>query len=184
MSQHPATRVNHVQIAPPPSNGLGIAGFVCGILGLLTCGILAPLGLLFSLLGLIKSPRGLAIAGLIISIVALIPPALVVLVLGGGAVATIGAIMGFDAVANMVETEAAAQQIHASYVSTGSLPTQAEGDQVLAGYTPIMGTTPRYTPTGATTFDLTLPGKDKQWGTADDYVKTFDVTQMTSMSSP
>ena len=181
MSQHPANRVNHVQIAPPPSNGLGVAGFVCGILGLLTCGILAPLGLLFSLVGLIKRPRGLAIAGFIISIVALIPPALVVLVIGGG---TVLATVGLGAFANMIEAEAAAQQIHASYLSTGSLPTQAEGDQVLAGYTPIMGNTPRYTPTGATTFDLTLPGKDKQWGTADDYVKTFDVTQMTSINTP
>jgi|TARA_B100000809_G_scaffold201992_1_gene202677 hypothetical protein len=48
------------------TNGLGIAGLVVSILGILTCGLISPLGLLLSLIALLKPPRGLAIAGTIV----------------------------------------------------------------------------------------------------------------------
>lgn len=47
------------------SNGFGVAGFVLSILGFFTCGVLSPLGLLFSTLGIFRAPRGLATAGLV-----------------------------------------------------------------------------------------------------------------------
>ena len=56
------------------SNGLGTAGFVLGLLGFLTSwtgvgGLIGGFfGLIFSFAGLFKSPRGLAIAGLIFSL--------------------------------------------------------------------------------------------------------------------
>lgn len=55
------------------SNGIGTAGFIFAILGLLLCWlpvvdiILWFLGFLFSFIGTFKSPRGLAITGLILS---------------------------------------------------------------------------------------------------------------------
>lgn len=55
------------------SNGLGTAGFVLAILGAIFCWvpilnfILLILGLIFSFVGIFKVPRGLAIAGLVIS---------------------------------------------------------------------------------------------------------------------
>ncbi len=62
----------------PPSSGLGIAGFVLGLLSLTVCGgITGPFGLVLSILGMRetapgstppKSGRGLAIAGLVLSI--------------------------------------------------------------------------------------------------------------------
>lgn len=62
----------------PPSSGLGIAGFVLGILSLVFCGgLTAPFGLVLSIMGMKetapgatppKSGRGLAIAGLVLSI--------------------------------------------------------------------------------------------------------------------
>lgn len=52
------------------SNGLGIAGFILSILGLVSCGLLAPFGLILSLFGLRKQPKGLAIAGTVIGAVA------------------------------------------------------------------------------------------------------------------
>ena len=61
------------------SNGLGTAGFVLALLALLGCWvpvlnwILWLLGFIFSFIGIFKSPRGLAIAGLCISLVDLIP---------------------------------------------------------------------------------------------------------------
>lgn len=52
----------------PPTNGMGTAGFVFGILGLFTFGLLAPIGLLFSFLGLFKRPRGFASMGFLMSL--------------------------------------------------------------------------------------------------------------------
>ena len=55
-------------------NGMGTAGFVLGLIGLILCWVpflnivLLFLGTLFSFIGLFKSPRGLAIAGLITSL--------------------------------------------------------------------------------------------------------------------
>ena len=67
-----------VQNTPHRSNGLGTAGFVLALLGLIF--FLIPildlllwfLGALFSFIGVFKAPRGLAIAGLVISFIAFI----------------------------------------------------------------------------------------------------------------
>lgn len=76
------------------SNGLGTAGFILALLALLGCWvpivnwILWFLGALFSFIGVFKSPRGLAIAGLVISFIGVI---IIVVVLGlvfGAAAAT------------------------------------------------------------------------------------------------
>ncbi|MDP7015172.1 MAG: hypothetical protein QGG36_05210 [Pirellulaceae bacterium] len=50
------------------SNGLGVAGFALSVLGVVSCGVLAPFGLLVSLAGMFKPPRGFAAAGLAISL--------------------------------------------------------------------------------------------------------------------
>jgi hypothetical protein len=63
-------------MTPAPSNRLGIAGFVLSLLGLISCGLLAPVGLVLSLVGVRKEPRGLAIAGAVISLVSFVPPVL------------------------------------------------------------------------------------------------------------
>lgn len=54
-------------------NGMGVAGFVLALLGLILCWvpilnwILWILGLVFSIIGMFKPKKGLAIAGLVIS---------------------------------------------------------------------------------------------------------------------
>lgn len=60
------------------SNGIGIAGFVLALVGLLL-GIIPGvgwllwlLGLVFSCIGMFKKPRGLAIAGFVISLICLV----------------------------------------------------------------------------------------------------------------
>ncbi|MCM1041649.1 MAG: hypothetical protein NC396_04375 [Bacteroides sp.] len=74
-------------------NGLGVAGFVLALLSAIFCWlpvfnfILFGLGLIFSFIGVFKTPRGLAIAGLVISLLALIP--IIVLLVGVGAAATL-----------------------------------------------------------------------------------------------
>lgn len=76
------------------SNGLGIAGFVCALLGLVLCWvpvlswILWIVGVVFSLIGLTKRPKGLAIAGTVISFIDVI--LIIVLVVGGCTAMSIG----------------------------------------------------------------------------------------------
>lgn len=59
-------------------NGLGTAGFVCALIGLILCWvpvvdwILWLLGVIFSFIGVFRAPRGLAIAGLVISFIGII----------------------------------------------------------------------------------------------------------------
>jgi hypothetical protein len=68
--------VRYVQA--PPSNGVGVAGFVLAILSIffgwvpVLGWLMWLLGLILSFIGIFKAPRGLAIAGLIISLLGLI----------------------------------------------------------------------------------------------------------------
>ena len=67
-----------IQQAEKKSNGMGIAGFVLALLALFLGWIpvlgwlMWLLGLVFSCVGMFKKPKGLAIAGLIISLISLI----------------------------------------------------------------------------------------------------------------
>jgi len=67
-----------VVVVEKKGNGMGTAGFVLALLGLIFCWvpvldwILWLLGLIFSIIGMFKPKKGLAIAGLIISFIFLI----------------------------------------------------------------------------------------------------------------
>ena len=79
----------YVQNTPTPGNGLGVAGFVLGLLGLIFCW-LPGLGITMAVLGIILggvgiatgkkkgAPVGLAIAGLVLGIIALIPAIIII----------------------------------------------------------------------------------------------------------
>ena len=79
MSGNPVRQTIIIREESRKSNGLGTAGFVLALLARLGCWIpvlnwiLWLLGFIFSFIGIFKSPRGLAIAGLCISLVDLIP---------------------------------------------------------------------------------------------------------------
>lgn len=79
MSGNPVHQTIIIREESRKSNGLGTARFVLALLALLGCWvpvlnwILWLLGFIFSFIGIFKSPRGLAIAGLCISLVDLIP---------------------------------------------------------------------------------------------------------------
>ncbi|MGY1743057.1 MULTISPECIES: hypothetical protein [unclassified Blastococcus] len=95
--QQPVYAQPAVYVQNAPSNGLGTAGFVTGLLGLLFCWVPA-LGIVLALLGVIMggvgistgkkkgAPTGLAIAGLVLGIIALIPAIIFI-----SAVASVGA---------------------------------------------------------------------------------------------
>ena len=85
---------------PSNSNTLGVIGFVLALISwLFSClpfvGFLVWfLGALFSILGLFKKPRGLAIAGVIISFIGLI---IIVLLVGG----LIGSVALFEGIESL-----------------------------------------------------------------------------------
>ena len=76
---------NNQNAAMPQKNGMGTAGFVLALVGLIFSWvpvlgwILWILGLIFSIIGVLRKPKGLAIAGLVISCLYLI---VVVIILG------------------------------------------------------------------------------------------------------
>lgn len=68
------------------SNGLGLAGFIVSLVGLISCGCLSIFGIILSGIALTRRPRGFAIAGLIIGVlgVLMLMGGLLVMWIGGG----------------------------------------------------------------------------------------------------
>jgi hypothetical protein len=69
--------------ATPPGKGLALASLLCGIGGLLTCGLTALVGVILGILALVKiakgaaTGKGLAVAGLVVSgLVVIVAPIL------------------------------------------------------------------------------------------------------------
>lgn len=87
------TNIN-VQVPQVQKNGLGTAGFVCALIGLFLSWvpilgwILWLLGAIMSVVGIFRKPKGLAIAGTVISFIDII---VLVTVIGG--IASLGAML-------------------------------------------------------------------------------------------
>jgi len=153
------TQVVYVQNSK--SNGLGVASFVLSILGWLTCGILAPIAFLLSLLALIVDrPKGMAVAGFVISGVAMIP----FFAVGLGLV--IG-ILGLSMLPPL-EVLQAQTKIEAMYEEAGALPDQPTGNAALED---LLGSgVVIYFPQGEKRYRITSAGTDDRLGTHDDVV--------------
>lgn len=78
-------------VRPAESNGLGLAGFIVSLLGLLgTGGILCPVGLIMSLVALKREPRGFAIAGVVLGFLGTCGGLIVVVLFGTMILAALG----------------------------------------------------------------------------------------------
>jgi hypothetical protein len=86
MTQYPSSTA----LLPAPTNGLAIAGFVCSIAGLVTGGLLSPIGLIVSLVALGRQPRGFAIAGVILGAAGTCGGFLILLFAGAAVLAALG----------------------------------------------------------------------------------------------
>ncbi len=85
------------------SNGLGLAGFILAIVGLFTGGCLSPIALVLSFIGVFKEPRGFAIAGLVISLVAIGGWLIAMAVLGAGLFALVLGVIGMENLAGGIQ---------------------------------------------------------------------------------
>ncbi|MCA9305693.1 MAG: type II secretion system protein GspG [Phycisphaerales bacterium] len=109
-----------------PSNGLGIAGFIVSLVGLISCGLIAPVGLIMSIIAMRREPRGFAIAGLILGILGSlwVLVAVVFVIVMGGLVAAAAAV-GIAAIphaAALAEMAQLAPQVEQYRQANGTLP--------------------------------------------------------------
>ena len=90
-----STNTTTVVVEGGHSNGMGTAGFIIALLGLVFCWIpvvdiiLWFLGLIFSVIGLFKAPRGLAITGCVLSLILI----LVIVAIWGSIVSALDTIL-------------------------------------------------------------------------------------------
>ena len=160
----------HPVVQPSATNGLGIAGFIVSLVGLVaTCGVLCPLGLLLSLFGLLKRPRGLAIAG---TIIGLIGTAFIALFVGYVATAAVRETHAAEREAKTAVTVAAlaeAEQIIEMHrIDTGKLPGGIEGNKLLVDLSDGWGGSIRYDLEDDHTYLVRSPGEDGEFDTPDD----------------
>jgi hypothetical protein len=154
--------------AEPPTNGIGIAGFVLSLAAIPTCGLLSPVALIVSAFGLRKEPRGLAIAGTVIGALGslwlvLAGFALVMLFLGvkeavekgGGSIETVF-VLG-----------EAQKAIELERSEKGRLPDEPQGNDLIAELRDGWDRALRYELHGDS-FTVRSAGSDGVFGTVDD----------------
>ena len=150
-------------------NGLGVAGFIISLLGFLTCGVLSPVGLLLSLTGLMRRPRGFAIAGTVLGLIgtALIGGfvAMTVLAAKEASLAVERASQEATTRAAIAAAEADVQQ---KIAESGELPEGIEGNKVVVRRSDAWGGALRYD-RGDNAFTVRSAGADGRFDTADDF---------------
>jgi len=179
----PAASTNVVVKHPPPNN-LGLAGFITSILGLVTCGVLAPVGLLLSLIGLFKQPRGFAIAGTIIGIIGSVFLALV-------GVSIVLGVLGLGAAAKFLKetatTHEQAMKLYAELeqqratAGAGATISSTTASALAAKYNDGWGT-PLRAQVASGNVTIISAGRDKKFDTDDDL--SFDETQLSATTMP
>jgi hypothetical protein len=154
-------------LQPPKENGFGLAGFIVSIAGLLLCGIPSIFGVILSLIGLRKEPKGLAIAGLILGLLGIVELAFAgFLAISFYRVAQ-DAGSFFQEIAIETQLNEHASAIGDEWESNDLIPTQAEGDAMLLGKRDMIGNQIVYE-TDGTSFTLRSAGPDGTLETEDD----------------
>jgi hypothetical protein len=173
---------NHPQqiiIHSPPSNGLGTAGFIISLIGLLvTGGVLCPLGLILSFFALFKQPRGLAIAGFIIGLIGTAIDLIVFLFFGAVVLSCLG--LGTALAAMPLKTQAALEQadqkIQQYYLDNRKLPSDFDGNNLLDTTRDGWGHRMRYYQNPPEGYEIRSAGPDGRFGTTDDMTRTGTIS--------
>ena len=163
----------HVVLEKKPSNGLGIAGFVVSLVGLVcTLGVLSPVGLLLSLLAVFKPPRGFAIAGVVVGVVGTVLAAVVgvgmwmLWLVGEKAVESLG-----PEVETVSEILVIDGKVRGAYDSSGDPPSEEKGNALVSEHLDGWGRPFRYVLSPDTRqflWKVESAGEDGKFGTPDD----------------
>ncbi|MBX2851534.1 MAG: hypothetical protein KTR15_07305 [Phycisphaeraceae bacterium] len=169
---------------PPPTNALGIAGFVVSLSGMIVClGLTCPLGLVLSLIALAKSPRGYAIAGSIVGALGSVLGVLTALVFTG--------VIGTGLFGNPYYSHTANEIDNASYDinshfqnNQDTLPDQATGNMLISSYDDEWNNNLKYEPTPGSTTDYTITsaGPDTVFNTIDDITHFYTAESQTDLA--
>lgn len=163
------------------TNRLGIAGFVCSLVGLLTCGLLSPVGLLLSLAAMFRPPRGFAIAGVMLGVLGTLLIAAII-TLGSmtiGLRAAASVVLTAGDVAALFDLHAIQRAIRQHHQETGALPRTLDELSLEEGaLTDSWGARYEYRRgPGDGHYTIESPGRDGLMGTADDIRFTSNVEQ-------
>jgi len=164
---------------PPPTNGLAIAGAVLSIVGLLTGGILSPLGLVLSLVALGKPyGKGWAWTGVILGFLGLCGWGIALLVAGAAIMTALGLGVAAFAFANSEKVELTTDM---AMIAVQVEQYRESNNRILPANLELLtisestrldpwGTPYRYVldDTVKMGFDIISDGEDKTQGTADD----------------
>ncbi|PHS11415.1 MAG: hypothetical protein COA78_09840 [Blastopirellula sp.] len=166
--------------SPKETNTMGLVGFIFSLVGFISCGLLSPIALLVSLIGLLKAPRGFAIAGSAISLLGTI----FLGTIGYGLVMTyLFVSAGVNATLQVGSIENARQEIRTYIEENDSLPASDVGQALLDK----TRTSVRYKLTNDDpengTATMTYHGADWQFDTEDDYTEEFTKEEFLFRSS-
>ncbi|MFK7789897.1 MAG: hypothetical protein AB8C95_10460 [Phycisphaeraceae bacterium] len=171
---------------PQPTNGLGIAGFVISLSGMIVCmGLICPLGLLLSLIALTKEPRGFAIAGSIIGLLGSILGTLTALMVTG----VIGSGLFWGSFSMNLQTsmtiDSASYDIDNHFANNNNtIPDEPTGNTIISGYTDEWNNFLKYEPTQGSTTDYTITsaGPDGLFATSDDVMQYYTASNWSSQA--
>ena len=152
---------------PPQENGFGLAGFIVSIAGLFLCGIPSLIGMILSLIGLRKEPKGFAVAGTIIGLVGLIELTLVGFLVFSTYQVGKNAGNFLQQFPVMAELYGEANVVRDKWIELDRIPTQAEGDELLKGKKDFTGN-PMVYETDGESFSIRTAGPDETLQTVDD----------------
>ena len=166
------------------TNPVGLAGFIVSLVSLIACGgLLSPVGLILSLVGCFRQPRGLAIAGLVLGLIGSSAFILGVVLLGVGLIAgAIALLFGASFIGQTVETVFDADEVREAIVAyeraNGRLP---ESIDDLTSLDEEAGKDLWDTPYRLSvdpddrTMTLVSLGEDQTFGTKDDIAVTLSI---------
>lgn len=160
------------------SNGLGIAGFVVALVGLVTCGILSPIGLLLSAAAMFRPPRGFAIAGLVLGLLGSMWVLAVIALVVALGLPVAGAAVSAGDVATAIDLVEIRRALRAHHQQSGALPTDLDELPLQEDtLTDSWGARYTYRRSGdGRSYTIASPGRDGQPETPDDihFTATID----------
>jgi hypothetical protein len=169
------------------TNPVGLAGFIVSLVSLVACGgLLSPVGLILSLFGCFRQPRGLAVAGVVLGLIG--SGAFILGVVAFGVVLVAGAIaliFGASFLGQTLETSFDANEVRKAIVAyeraEGRLPGAMSDLSTLDEHAAHdLWDTPYRLEIDAPDRQFTLVslGKDKTLGTDDDIRITLPIASM------
>ncbi len=159
---------------PAPVNTTGFVGMILSLIGLLTCGILSPIGLLISLFGLSREPRGSAVLGVVLG---LIGSAWIAFV---GYATVTGIIVAKETIETVIETtettaslSMGADRIDQYRTENGRIPDAVTGNEIVDDIDDSWGNSILYAVEEKERYVLRSAGPDGQFHTGDDITSSM-----------